>query len=229
MFGLREKSKMVDPERALPGRDSGVPVADRHAVLGTPMKPPFPEGFQQIVVGMGCFWGAERVFWEAPGVYTTAVGYAGGYTPNPSYEEVCSGRTGQTEAVLVVFDPAKTSYEQMLKLFWENHNPTQGMRQGNDMGTQYRSAIYWDTDEHRQLAEASRNAYNQRLKAESYSEITTEIAPAGPFYYAEDYHQQYLHKNPWGYCGLGGTGVSCPVGLGAELPAQTDVAPAVTS
>ena len=147
---------MIDPERALPGRDSEMPVADRHAVLGTPMKGPFPDGFEQIVVGMGCFWGAERVFWEAPGVYTTAVGYAGGYTPNPSYEETCSGSTGHTEAVLVVFDPAKTSYEEILKLFWENHDPTQGMRQGNDMGTQYRSAIYWDTDEHRQLAEASR-------------------------------------------------------------------------
>src|SRR5450759_3316870 len=183
MFGLREKSKMIDPERALPGRDSEMPVADRHAVLGTPMKPPFPDGFEQLVVGMGCFWGAERVFWEARGVYTTAVGYAGGYTPNPSYEEVCSGSTGQTEAVLVVFDPAKTSYEEMLKLFWESHNPTQGMRQGNDMGTQYRSAIYWDTDEHRQLAEAARDAYNERLKAEGYPEITTEIAKTGPFYY----------------------------------------------
>jgi peptide-methionine (S)-S-oxide reductase len=211
MFGLREKSKMIAPERALRGRDSEMPVADRHAVLGTAMKRPFPNGFEQIVVGMGCFWGAERVFWEAPGVYTTAVGYAGGYTPNPSYEEVCSGSTGHTEAVLVVFDPAKTSYEELLKLFWENHNPTQGMRQGNDRGTQYRSAIYWDTDEDRQLAEASRAAYNERLTADGYPEITTEIAKAGPFYYAEDYHQQYLHKNPWGYCGLGGTGVSCPV------------------
>jgi peptide-methionine (S)-S-oxide reductase len=215
---MREKSKMIDPGRSLPGRDAEMPVADRHAVLGTPMKGPFPDGFEQIVVGMGCFWGAERVFWEAPGVYTTAVGYAGGYTPNPSYEEVCSGSTGQTEAVLVVFDPAKTSYEEMLKLFWENHNPTQGMRQGNDMGTQYRSAIYWDNDEHRQLAEASRDAYNEQLKANGFPEITTEIAKAGPFYYAEDYHQQYLHKNPWGYCGLGGTGVSCPIGLGVATP-----------
>jgi peptide-methionine (S)-S-oxide reductase len=216
MFGLREKSKMIAPERALAGRDSEMPVADRHAVLGTPLKGwagSDSEGFEQIVVGMGCFWGAERVFWEASGVYTTAVGYAGGYTPNPSYEEVCSGSTGHTEAVLVVFDPAKTSYDEMLKLFWENHNPTQGMRQGNDRGTQYRSAIYWDTDEHRQLTETSRAAYNERLKAEGYPEITTEIAKAGPFYYAEDYHQQYLHKNPRGYCGLGGTGVSCPVGL----------------
>jgi peptide-methionine (S)-S-oxide reductase len=222
MFGLREKSRKIDPERALRGRDSAMPVAERHAVLGTPMKGPFPDGFEQIVVGMGCFWGAERVFWEAPGVYTTAVGYAGGYTPNPSYEETCSGSTGHTEAVLVVFDPVKTSYEQILKLFWENHDPTQGMRQGNDLGTQYRSAIYWDTDEHRQLAEASRDAYNEQLKAKGYPGITTEIesAPAHPFYYAEDYHQQYLHKNPWGYCGLGGTGVSCPVGLGTSAAAQ---------
>jgi peptide-methionine (S)-S-oxide reductase len=229
MFGMREKSKMIAPERALRGRDSAMPVAERHAVLDTPIKPPFPDGFQQIVVGMGCFWGAERVFWQAPGVYTTAVGYAGGYTPNPSYEEVCSGSTGQTEAVLVGFDPAKTSYEEMLKLFWENHNPTQGMRQGNDSGTQYRSAIYWDTDEHRQLAEASRDAYNLRLQAEGYPEITTEIAEAGPFYYAEDYHQQYLHKNPRGYCGLGGTGVSCPVGFEVAASPQADVAPAPTS
>ena len=172
MFGLREKSKMIDPERALPGRDWEMPVADRHAVLGTPMKgwPGFDtEGFEQIVVGMGCFWGAERVFWTAPGVYTTAVGYAGGYTPNPSYEEVCSGSTGQTEAVLVVFDPARTSYAEMLKLFWENHDPTQGMRQGNDMGTQYRSAIYWDTDEHRQLAEASRARLQRAAQGQGIS------------------------------------------------------------
>ncbi|MGI8711800.1 MAG: peptide-methionine (S)-S-oxide reductase MsrA [Solirubrobacteraceae bacterium] len=227
MFGLREKSKMIDSERALPGRSSEMPVADRHAVLGTPMKGPFPDGFEQIVVGLGCFWGAERVFWEAPGVYTTAVGYAGGYTPNPSYEEVCSGSTGHTEAVLVVFDPAKTSYEQILKLFWESHDPTQGLRQGNDTGTQYRSAIYWDTDEHRRLAQASRDAYNEQLRAQRYAEITTEIdsASAHPFYYAEDYHQQYLHKNPWGYCGLGGTGVSCPIGVGtAALAAPAPAA-----
>ena len=221
MFAMREKSKMIDPERALPGREQEMPVADRHAVLGTPMKPPFPEGFEQLVVGMGCFWGAERVFWQAPGVYTTAVGYAGGVTPNPTYEEVCSGSTGHTEAVLVVFDPAKTSYSEMLKLFWENHDPTQGMRQGNDVGTQYRSALYWDTDEHRRLAETSREMFNERLREKGYPEITTEIAQAGPFYYAEDYHQQYLHKNPWGYCGLGGTGVSCPIGL--NVPAQVEV------
>jgi peptide-methionine (S)-S-oxide reductase len=213
MFGLRVTSKMIAPERALPGRQEPMPVADRHAVLGTPMTPPFPDGFEQLVVGMGCFWGAERVFWQAEGVYTTAVGYAGGYTPNPTYEEVCSGSTGHAEVVLVVFDPAKTTYERMLALFWENHDPTQGMRQGNDAGTQYRSAIYWDTDAAHQLTQASRDAYNERLRAEGYPEITTEIAKAGPFYYAEDYHQQYLHKNPWGYCGLGGTGVSCPTGL----------------
>ena len=221
MFGLHVKSKMIAPERALKGRAQETPVAERHTVLHTPLKGPFPEGFEQIVVGMGCFWGAERVFWQAPGVYTTAVGYAGGYTPNPTYAEVCSGSTGHVEVVLVVFDPARTSYAEMLKLFWENHDPTQGMRQGNDRGTQYRSAIYWDTDEHRRLAEASREAYNERLSEQGYPEITTEIAKAGPFYYAEDYHQQYLDKNPLGYCGLGGTGVSCSIGIG--VPAQTDV------
>jgi peptide-methionine (S)-S-oxide reductase len=215
MFGLRHKDSIIDRDAALPGREQEMPVADRHAVLRTPLKPPFPEGYEQAIVGMGCFWGAERVFWQAPGVYTTAVGYAGGYTPNPTYEETCSGRTGHTEAVLVVFDPAKISYGEILRLFWENHNPTQGMRQGNDLGTQYRSAILWDTEEHHQLAEASRAAYNERLREQGHPEITTEIAPAGPFYYAEDYHQQYLEKNPGGYCGLGGTGVSCPVGLGA--------------
>jgi peptide-methionine (S)-S-oxide reductase len=215
MFGFGEKTKMIDPTRALPGRDTEIPVADRHAVLGTPLKPPFPEGFQQVIVGMGCFWGAERVFWQAPGVYTTAVGYAGGYTPNPTYEEVCSGSTGHTEAVLVVFDPAKTSYDEILRLFWENHDPTQGMRQGNDLGTQYRSAIYVGDEAQGAAAERSRTMYAERLAAAGYPEITTEIAPAGRFYYAEGYHQQYLHKNPWGYCGLGGTGVSCPVGLRA--------------
>jgi peptide-methionine (S)-S-oxide reductase len=222
MFGLREKSKMIAPERALPGRQQELPVADRNVVLGTPMKGwvgPDTDGFEQLVVGMGCFWGAERIFWEAEGVYTTAVGYAGGYTPNPTYEEVCSGSTGHAEVVLVVFDPAKTSYEKLLALFWENHDPTQGMRQGNDAGTQYRSAIYWDTEAQHQLAQASRDAYNKRLRAEGYPEITTEIAKAGPFYYAEDYHQQYLQKNPWGYCGLGGTGVSCPTGLNTSSTA----------
>jgi peptide-methionine (S)-S-oxide reductase len=210
---------MVDADRALPGRDQEMPVPARHAVLGNPLKSPFPEGLEHAVLGLGCFWGAERVFWKAPGVYTTAVGYAGGSTPNPSYEEVCSGRTGHTEAVLVVFDPDKISYEEILRLFWEGHDPTQGMRQGNDVGTQYRSAIYYFDDEQRRVAQASRDAFAERLRAEGYGAITTEIAAAGPFYYAEDYHQQYLEKNPWGYCGLGGTGVSCPVGVGVASPA----------
>jgi peptide-methionine (S)-S-oxide reductase len=213
MLGFRNKTAMVDPADALPGREREMPVPDRHEVLGTPLRPPFPDGLEQAIFGMGCFWGAERVFWQAPGVYTTAVGYAGGYTPNPTYEEVCSGRTGHAEVVLVVFDPAKTSYAEMLRLFWENHDPTQGMRQGNDVGTQYRSAVYWTSDEQRALAESSRTAFAARLHDAGYSEITTEIAQSGPFYYAEDYHQQYLAKNPFGYCGLGGTGVSCPVGL----------------
>jgi peptide-methionine (S)-S-oxide reductase len=188
-------------------------VPERHVVLGTPLEPPFPAGTEQIVVGMGCFWGAERVFWQAAGVYTTAVGYAGGYTPNPTYEEVCSGRTGHTEAVLVVFEPAAISLETVLRLFWEGHDPTQGNRQGNDVGTQYRSAIYWAGDSQRDAAEASRDMYQAQLSRAGYGEISTEIAAAGPFYYAEDYHQQYLAKNPNGYCGLGGTGVACPVGL----------------
>jgi peptide-methionine (S)-S-oxide reductase len=216
MLGFRNKTTLVAPADALPGRDAEMPLPGKHAVLGTPLRPPFPEGLEQAVVGMGCFWGAERVFWQAPGVYTTAVGYAGGFTPNPSYEEVCSGRTGHTEAVLVVFDPAKTSYENMLKLFWENHDPTQGMRQGNDVGTQYRSAIYWSDEAQRSLAESTRDMFAERLREQGYGPITTEIAEAGPFYYAEDYHQQYLHKNPFGYCGLGGTGVSCPVGITAS-------------
>ncbi len=213
MFFTRHKTQMPEPGQALPGRDEPVRVPARHEVLGNPLVPPFPEGFGTIVVGMGCFWGAERVFWQAPGVWTTAVGYAGGETPNPSYEEVCSARTGHTEAVLAVFDPAQTSYEAMLKLFWENHDPTQGMRQGNDVGTQYRSAIYWSTEAEREVAEASRDAFGQELRAAGLGEITTEIAKAGPFYYAEPYHQQYLAKNPNGYCGLGGTGVSCPIGV----------------
>ncbi len=215
MFGLRNKSAMTTPEDALPGREAEMPVPERHAALGTPLTPPFPEGFEQAIVGMGCFWGAEKVFWASPGVYTTAVGYAGGFTPNPSYEQVCSGRTGHTEAVLVVFDPAKTSYAEILKLFWEHHDPTQGMRQGNDRGTQYRSAILWSTEPQHEAAIQSRAAYAVRLRAAGYPEITTEIEPAGSFYYAEDYHQQYLQKNPRGYCGLGGTGVSCPTGLAA--------------
>jgi len=219
MFLFNKPATMVDAGDALPGRDEPIEVPERHEVLGTPLVPPFPDGFEQAIVGMGCFWGAERVFWQAPGVYTTAVGYSGGITPNPTYEEVCSGRTGQTEAVLIVFDPAKIRYEEILRLFWESHNPTQGMRQGNDRGTQYRSAIYWTTDEQRAVAEATRDAFAERLRAARYPEITTEIAHAGPFYYAEDYHQQYLEKNPWGYCGLGGTGVSCPVGIGASASA----------
>ncbi len=220
---FRHKTTMVDKQSALPGRDAGMRIAGAHAVRGTPLEPPFPEGMQTAIVGMGCFWGAERVFWGAPGVYTTAVGYAGGITPNPSYEEVCSGRTGHTEAVLVVFDPAKTSYAEILRLFWENHDPTQGMRQGNDAGTQYRSAILWSTEEERATAEASRDAYAAQLKASGYGEITTEVAEAGPFFYAEDYHQQYLEKNPGGYCGLGGTGVSCPIG---RFAAAADATPA---
>jgi peptide-methionine (S)-S-oxide reductase len=209
----KSKTKPVAAEDALPGRDQAISVPARHEVLGNPLTPPWPEGFQQIVVGMGCFWGAERVFWQADGVWTTAVGYAGGHTSNPTYEEVCSARTGHTEAVLAVFDPSKTSYEELLKLFWENHDPTQGMRQGNDVGTQYRSGIYVSSDSQREAAEASRGVYAERLGEAGYGEITTEIRDAPPFYYAEDYHQQYLAKNPNGYCGLGGTGVSCPVGL----------------
>jgi peptide-methionine (S)-S-oxide reductase len=207
------KTEMPAAEDALPGRDTEMPVPDRHAVLGTPLMPPFPEGIELAQFGMGCFWGAERSFWELDGVYTTAVGYAGGHTPNPTYEEVCSGRTGHTEAVLVAYDPEKVSYEDLLRTFWEGHDPTQGMRQGNDVGTQYRSAIYTYSDAQRAAAEASRDRYQERLRAEGYGEITTEIRDAPPFYYAEDYHQQYLHKVPNGYCGLGGTGVSCPVGI----------------
>jgi peptide-methionine (S)-S-oxide reductase len=214
MFFTRHKSDLRDPADTLPGRDTPLPVPSRHEVLGTPLEPPFPDGFETAIFGMGCFWGAERVFWQAPGVYTTAVGYAGGDTPNPTYEEVCSARTNHTEAVLVVFDPAQTSYDALLKLFWENHDPTQGMRQGNDVGTQYRSAVLWTTEAQRDAAVASRDAYAESLKGAGYGEITTEIAKAGPFYYAEAYHQQYLAKVPNGYCGLGGTGVACPIGLG---------------
>jgi peptide-methionine (S)-S-oxide reductase len=207
------KAEMVTEDRALPGRSETMPVPDTHFVNGHPLVAPFPAGLQQAVFGMGCFWGAERKFWEAPGVYTTAVGYAGGFTSNPSYEEVCSGRTGHAEVVLVVFDPTIISYEELLKIFWENHDPTQGMRQGNDVGTQYRSAIYWFSEAQREAAEASRDAFAKVLAESGYREITTEIAMAGPFYYAEPYHQQYLAKNPGGYCGLGGTGLSCPIGV----------------
>jgi peptide-methionine (S)-S-oxide reductase len=192
-------------------------VAAAHAVLGTPMTPPFPDGMEQAVFGLGCFWGAERKFWEAPGVFTTAVGYAAGFTPNPTYQEVCSGKTGHNEVVLVVWDPAKTSSEALLKVFWESHDPTQGMRQGNDVGTQYRSGIYVTDDAQRAAAEASKAMYDELLRSKHFDPITTEILEAGPFYYAEDYHQQYLHKNPNGYCGLGGTGIACPIGL-AEAP-----------
>jgi peptide-methionine (S)-S-oxide reductase len=217
-MNLFKPSTIVAPDAALAGREQAMTVPARHEVLGTPLEPPFPAGFEQAIVAMGCFWGAERVFWQAPGVYTTAVGYAGGFTPNPTYEEVCSGRTGHTEAVLVVFDPAETSYAEILRLFWENHDPTQGMRQGNDRGTQYRSAAYWTTEAQREMLEASRAMYQQELTRAHLGEITTELAPAGPFYYAEGYHQQYLAKNPNGYCGLGGTGVACPVGRAAALP-----------
>jgi peptide-methionine (S)-S-oxide reductase len=213
MHLFSKPTTIVAPDEALPGRDEAMSVPGHHEVLGNPIAPPFPDGLEQAIVGMGCFWGAERVFWRAPGVYTTAVGYAGGYTPNPTYQEVCSGRTGHTEAVLVVFDPRQTSYEEMLRLFWENHDPTQGMRQGNDAGTQYRSAIYTLNEEQREAAEATRDAFQQELAAAGYGEISTEIAEAGSFFYAEPYHQQYLAKNPNGYCGLGGTGVACPVGL----------------
>jgi peptide-methionine (S)-S-oxide reductase len=215
-LSFREKGRMIDPERALPGRSEAIRVPERHDVLGNPLTPPFPEGYEQAIFGLGCFWGAERLFWEAPGVWTTAVGYAGGFTPNPTYEEVCSGSTGHTEAVLVVYDPAETSYEELLRIFWEGHDPTQGMRQGNDMGTQYRSAIHTTSDAQLQAAENSLQMYQERLRESGRGEITTEIRPAGEFYYAEPYHQQYLAKNPNGYCGLGGTGVSCPVELMAR-------------
>jgi peptide-methionine (S)-S-oxide reductase len=213
MFLFTKPTRMVTAEEALPGRAERMPVPERHEVLGTPLEPPFPAGLEQAVFGLGCFWGAERVFWQAPGVYTTAVGYAGGFTPNPTYQEVCSGQTGHAEVVLVVYDPEQASYEELLRLFWENHDPTQGMRQGNDIGTQYRSAIYFASEAQRRAAEESRAMYEARLAAAGYGEITTELAEAGPFYYAEDHHQQYLAKNPNGYCGLGGTGVTCPVGL----------------
>jgi peptide-methionine (S)-S-oxide reductase len=217
LFSSPMKLRLPAPDQALPGRAETMPVPETHYVNGHPLEPPFPAGLEQAVFGMGCFWGAERKFWQAPGVYSTAVGYAGGSTPNPTYREVCSGMTGHTEVVLVVFDPAVTSYEEMLRIFWENHDPTQGMRQGNDVGTQYRSAVYTSSPEQRRAAEASRAAFQQRLGEAGFGPITTEIADAPPFYYAEDYHQQYLAKNPGGYCGLGGTGVTCPVGVAGGL------------
>jgi peptide-methionine (S)-S-oxide reductase len=219
--GFGEKAKMISPERALPGRDQAMRVPERHTVLGTSLTD-VPAGAERALLGMGCFWGAEKLFWQAPGVITTAVGYAGGLTPNPTYEEVCSGSTGHAEVVLVVFDPAATSYEEILRRFWENHDPTQGMRQGNDLGTQYRSIILFDTPEHEAIAETTRTGYGERLRERGYGAITTEIVPAGAFYYAEDYHQQYLDKNPWGYCPDHGTGVSCPIGL--DVPAQSEIA-----
>ena len=212
MLFARHKTRMVTEEEALPGRTGEMPVPDRHFVNGAPLRPPFPAGLEQVVFAMGCFWGAERVFWELDGVFTTAVGYAGGFTPNPSYEEVCSARTGHTEVVLVVFDPARVSFEALLKVFWENHDPTQGMRQGNDVGTQYRSAIYASSPAQLAAARSSLAAYQDELRAAGHGEITTEVREAPAFYYAEGYHQQYLAKNPGGYCGIGGTGVSCPVG-----------------
>jgi peptide-methionine (S)-S-oxide reductase len=204
---------MVDPDRALPGRREAVPVAAAHRVNGRAMTPPWPRGHETAVFGLGCFWGAERVFWQTPGVWTTAVGYAGGYTPNPTYEEVCSGRTGHAEVVLVVWDPAQITFEGLLKVFWEGHDPTQGMRQGNDVGTQYRSAVYTSGDAQAAAVKWSAEAYQEALRRAGHDTITTEVAPGGEFYYAEDYHQQYLAKNPGGYCGLGSTGVTCPIGL----------------
>jgi peptide-methionine (S)-S-oxide reductase len=209
------KIAMPKKEDALPGRSARMPVPERHHVNGARLEEPFPGGLERAMFAMGCFWGAEKTFWQMPGVYTTAVGYAAGLTPNPTYREVCSGMTGHAEVVLVVFDPRKVSYEHLLKAFWENHDPTQGMRQGNDIGTQYRSGIYCYDDAQREAAERSRDEYQHRLTAAGYGAITTEIIPAPEFFYAEDYHQQYLSKNPGGYCGLGGTGVSCPVGVTA--------------
>ena len=217
MLFMRKTTALPSAAEALPGRATPIPTASTHFINGRKLLPPYPEGLARAVFGLGCFWGAERKFWElGDGIYVTAVGYAGGHTPNPTYEEVCSGRTGHAEVVLVVFDPKKVFYERLLKTFWENHNPTQGMRQGNDVGTQYRSAIYTYDDAQRKAADASKAMYQKALAAKGLGTITTEIAPAGEFYFAEDYHQQYLAKNPAGYCGLGGTGVSCPIGAGVS-------------
>jgi len=222
MFFMTSKHKleMPSPQDALPGRDRPLSTPDTHFVSGARIKPPFPDGMQTIVFGLGCFWGAERVFWKMPGVYSTAVGYTAGHTPNPTYEEVCSGRTGHNEVVLVVYDPAKVDTAEILKTFWESHDPTQGMRQGNDVGTQYRSGIYVSTEEQRLLAEASKRDYEAALGKHRMGRITTEILDAPPFYYAEDYHQQYLAKNPNGYCGLGGTGISCPMPKAVDTAAE---------
>lgn len=223
-FGLGRKSNMVDRAEALPGRaERPYHVPATHAVLGTPLEGPWPEGTQVIHLAMGCFWGAEKTLWQTPGVVTTAAGYQGGYTPNPTYEETCTGRTGHTEAVLVAYDPARVSAEDLLRVFWEHHDPTQGFRQGNDIGSQYRSAVYWTTPEQEAAYHATRAAYQEQLRQHRYGDITTEGRPAsevGPFYYAEDYHQQYLHKVPWGYCPDHGTGVSCPIGLGVRAPQE---------
>ncbi|NJP09962.1 MAG: peptide-methionine (S)-S-oxide reductase MsrA [Leptolyngbyaceae cyanobacterium RU_5_1] len=213
LFGLGKKLELPTPQEALPGRTKEMPLSDRHFVNGNPLKPPFPEGLELALFGLGCFWGAERKFWQQPGVFSTSVGYAAGVTPNPTYNEVCSGMTGHNEVVRVVYDPNIISYDALLKVFWESHNPTQGMRQGNDAGTQYRSGVYVYSDEQRKSAEASREMYQQALSKAGYGKITTEIMDAPEFYYAEDYHQQYLAKNPGGYCGLGGTNVSCPIGV----------------
>jgi peptide-methionine (S)-S-oxide reductase len=212
IFGTR-KAQMVSRESALPGRDTPIPVPERHTVLGTPLAPPYPEGSEIAEFALGCFWGEEQKFWQTPGVISTSVGYEGGYTPNPTYEEVCTGQTGHAESVRVVYDPKKVSYPELLKVFWEAHDPTQGMRQGNDVGTQYRSVIFYRDEAQRVAAEESAASYGKKLAEAGYGAITTEIVPATDFYFAEDYHQQYLDKNPWGYCGAGGTGVSCPVGL----------------
>jgi len=221
MFARDKKTKLPDIDEALPGRGHPMPVPDTHFVNGQPIKGPFADHLEQAVFALGCFWGAERIFWQTPGVVTTAVGYAGGITPNPDYQEVCSGLTGHTEVVLVVFDPAKVSFEELLSIFWESHDPTQGMRQGNDVGTQYRSAIFTYSDDQNSRALISQQAYQCELSAASYGKITTEILPLKEFYYAEDYHQQYLAKNPGGYCGIGGTGVSCPVGLNTMQDAES--------
>lgn len=216
MFFTRQKSRMVSPAESLPGRAEAIPTADKHYVNGNPLKGPYPAGFETAVFALGCYWGAERKFWQVPGVWVTAVGYAAGHTPNPTYEEACSGLTGHNEVVLVVYDPKQVGIDTLMKTFWESHDPTQGMRQGNDIGTQYRSGVYWTTPEQREAAERTAKTYGAALKAKGYGPITTEIQEAGPFYFAEDYHQQYLAKNPGGYCGLGGTGVSCAVGTGVD-------------
>ena len=222
MWMFKRPATLPSPEQALPGRSTPIAATERHYVNGHPLTGPWPEGVRTAVFALGCFWGAERRFWETPGVYSTAVGYSGGFTPNPTYEEVCSGKTGHAEVVLVAYDPARVSYEELLRVFWEEHDPTQGMRQGNDRGTQYRSAIYVADDAQRRIAESSRAAYQQRLTAAGYGPITTEIREVGPFYYAETYHQEYLAKNPGGYCGVGGTGVACPVGLGVSVGDESE-------